>query len=68
MVSKLSTRTAQSSSHNQYSPQLKVDIVLNVLTNAYENQRQVFELKYKGKGKKALDIITNSSSYFLQNG
>ena len=43
---KLSTRTTQSSSHNkknnQYSPQLKVDIVLNVQTYVCENQRQVF--------------------------
>jgi hypothetical protein len=64
-------KTTQSSSHNQtnnqYSPQLKVDIILNVQTNACENQRQVFKLKYKGKGKKALDSMTNSSSYFLQN-
>ena len=39
--------TTQNSSHNQtnnqYSPQLKVDIVLNVQTNACENQRQVFK-------------------------
>ena len=50
------------------SPQLKVDIILNVQTNACENQRQVFKLKYKRKGKKALDSMTNSLSYFLQNG
>ena len=39
--------TTQSSSHNQtnnqYSPQLKVDIVLNVQTNACENKIQVFK-------------------------
>ena len=64
-------KTTQSSSHNQtnnqYSFQLKVDIILNVQTNACENQRQVFKLKYKRKGKKALDSMTNSLSYFLQN-
>jgi hypothetical protein len=49
-------------------PQLKVDIVLNVQINACKNQRQVFKLKYKGKGKKAPDMMTNPSSYFLQNG
>ena len=27
-----------------------------------------FKLKYKGKGKKAPNMMTNLSSYFLQNG
>ena len=58
----------QSSSNNQHFPQPKVDIVLNVQTNSCENKIQVFEWKYKGKGREKPDIMTNSSSYFLQNG
>ncbi len=55
--------TTQSSSHNQTNnqdcPQLKVDIVLNVQTNTCENKIiQVFKWKYKGKGKKAHNIMT----------
>ncbi len=34
-------------------PELKVDIILNVQTNACEYQRQVFKLKYKGKRKES---------------
>ena len=49
-------------------PQLKVDIVLNVQTNVCENQRQVLKWKNKEKWKKTPNMMTNSSSYFLQNG
>ena len=34
-------------------PELKVDIILNVQTNACEYQRQVFKFKYKGKRKES---------------
>jgi hypothetical protein len=34
-------------------PELKVDIILNMQTNACEYQRQVFKLKYKGKRKES---------------
>ena len=47
----------QSSSHNQtnnqYSPQLKVDIILNVQINVCKNQRQVLKWKNKGKRKES---------------
>ena len=68
MVSKLSTRNNTKFIKQSILPQLKVDIVLNVQTNAYEYKRQVFKWKYKGKWKKAPDMMINSSSYFLQNG
>ena len=43
MVCKLSTRNNTKFIKQSILPQLKVDIVLNVQTNAYEYKRQVFK-------------------------